>query len=381
MNNRIEAQKHIPALDGVRGTAVLFVFVFHAFTRVIVPHTAVSRIFLSLARMGWIGVDLFFVLSGFLITGNLIRSRKYQNYYQVFYFHRALRIFPLYYLVLVTTLLFANQHYGFSEQIWFWLNLSNIPTAFNPYLIGFLAHFWSLGIEEQFYMVWPTVIRRLDPRRVAIICFVVIATLLIVRNLPVSIALNYRHPEAIYRLTPFRIDPLCAGAALAIIVNQNHTILTHRWKIRSVFLCSALAFLIVGYGRMPGSQAIIRLGYTLLVLAFGSLIALCVLKDGITRRVFSNRFLRKMGSYSYCFYLIHPAVIFAGNRPFLTAYVARMLQVSNSSNLIWVVIAAGEFVIILAVCAFSYHFFEQPILRLKRLYPYRDPVRSDLAAV
>jgi peptidoglycan/LPS O-acetylase OafA/YrhL len=331
--------------------------------------------------MGWIGVDLFFVLSGFLITGNLIRARKYQNYYQVFYFHRALRIFPLYYLVLAVTLLFAHQHYGFSEQIWFWLNLSNIPTAFNPYLIAPLAHFWSLAIEEQFYMIWPTVIRKVDPRPVAIICFVVIATLFIVRNLPASIALHYRHTEIFYRLTPFRIDTLCAGAALAIIVNQNHTILTHRWKLRSIFLCSAIAFLVVGYGHMPGTRAIIRLGYTLLVIAFTSLIALVVSKDGMTRRVFSNRFLRKMGSYSYCFYLIHPAMLFVGNRPFLSAYVARMLHVSNSSNLIWVVIAAGEFVIDLTVCAFSYHFFEQPILRLKRLYPYRDLVRSEMTAV
>jgi len=378
MSNRIEMQRHVPALDGVRGTAILAVFAFHMFNWSIVPHSTLMRVFYNCVRIGWIGVDLFFVLSGFLITGNLIRSRNSQNYYQVFYFHRLLRIFPLYYLVVSLVMFLGPEHYKFSDQIWFWLNLSNIPTAFNPLLILPLAHIWSLAVEEQFYAFWPPIVRRFELKTVAIVCLCLIVGLFVLRNLPVTMELHRRYPEAVYRLTPFRIDTLCGGALLAVVVNQYPEFLQHRWKMRGLFLFSALVFIVTGIGHMPGSHAIIRLGYTSMIVAFTSLIALCLSRDGLTRRVFSNSFLRRMGSYSYCFYLIHPfLMIYTNKHPSVHDNLAGFFHISASSNLTWFVLAAIEFAIDLFICALSYRFFEQPILKLKRLYPLRAPVQPE----
>lgn len=117
---------HWPALDGLRGVAVILVFIFHSMGTLITPMGPI-------AYMGWLGVDLFFVLSGFLITSILLRARDTENYYKVFYLRRALRILPLYYLALTLSLLTTRDHYTFRAQLWFWLNLSNPRDGLQPY--------------------------------------------------------------------------------------------------------------------------------------------------------------------------------------------------------------------------------------------------------
>src|SRR5262245_39580963 len=151
---------HIPALDGLRGIAILLV----------IPHNA--DVFSNsaawlwpaalLAHAGWIGVQLFFVLSGFLITRNLLDSRAADNYFQSFYWRRVLRIFPLYYLTLIAGLVIAPRLFQFpsgalaslQNQAWLWTFLSNWTQPLGLEVSGF-SHFWSLAIEEQFYLVWP----------------------------------------------------------------------------------------------------------------------------------------------------------------------------------------------------------------------------------
>src|SRR5207302_1470520 len=134
------------ALDGLRGLAVISVFIFHSTVHLIALG--------PFGYMGWLGVDLFFVLSGFLITSILLRARDAENYYKVFFARRALRILPPYYLVLIFALLTTRYHYPYRIQIWFWFNLSNLITAFNPMLIPWVSHYWSLAVEEQFYLIW-----------------------------------------------------------------------------------------------------------------------------------------------------------------------------------------------------------------------------------
>ena len=156
---------HVPALDGLRGAAILLVLLHHLINGDLPVHSLVGRTAFAIPRCGWAGVDLFFVLSGFLITGILLDQRGLPGYFRVFYARRALRIFPLYYGVLIIVFAILPHIRAFPqdglrwlrpEQIWFWTYTSNIRSAatgtiFNaPYLM--LNHFWSLAIEEQFYL-------------------------------------------------------------------------------------------------------------------------------------------------------------------------------------------------------------------------------------
>ena len=163
-----------PAFDGLRAVAVLLVFVYHY-----VPGTL---------NWGWIGVDIFFVLSGFLITGILYDSRERVHRYRVFYIRRTLRIFPLYYLVLlVPALLWPVFRWAWHPADWMWLAyLGNYIRLLNPadyvqnhslfetlqsqsipWLSLSYDHLWSLSVEEQFYVVWPLVVFTLRGRAAA----------------------------------------------------------------------------------------------------------------------------------------------------------------------------------------------------------------------
>ena len=121
---------HIRALDGIRGFAALSVFAYHALANSIEPSSPGMHLLQSSVRLGWAGVDLFFILSGFLITTILLDAKPSLNYFQVFYARRALRILPVYYLVVSLALLTFGGHYGFKVQIFYWLNLANLPQAF-----------------------------------------------------------------------------------------------------------------------------------------------------------------------------------------------------------------------------------------------------------
>src|SRR5690625_4685275 len=146
--------QYVKELDGVRGVAILLVILFHCFPS-------------PLTGLGWIGVDLFFVLSGFLITGILIDSKGNKRYYSNFIGRRILRIFPLYYLVLFIMLFLlpligrgfssgSNYSFYLRHQGWFWSYLQNWLFSFHGFPKNLiLSHFWSLGVEEQFYLVWP----------------------------------------------------------------------------------------------------------------------------------------------------------------------------------------------------------------------------------
>ena len=342
------AEHRIVALDGLRGLAVLSVFIFHSVGVFITPGGPV-------AYMGWLGVDLFFVLSGFLITSILLRARDAENYYRVFYARRALRILPLYYLVLSLSLLTTHDHYSLRAQIWFWLNLSNLATAFNPMLIPWLSHYWSLAVEEQFYLVWPALVRRVSPASLFNLCLFVILSLLVVRNIPAVENLSQHWDNLLYRLTPFRVDTVCGGALLAIAVHRWGDIEKLRTPLRMTCLASSALFLWLIHLNLLS-----RFGYTAVVAGFTSLVGLA-LCPGPLSRFLSMRALTITGRYSYCIYLIHPILILHANH-----FLPRRLTVGSV-----VVLVCVEFVIVFGVAALSYRFIEAPILSLRRYEKYR----------
>ncbi|HEX6051682.1 MAG TPA: acyltransferase, partial [Gemmatimonadaceae bacterium] len=176
---------HVPALDGVRGLAVALVLVCHVAWDFSSP-SYMERGLIEVARAGWIGVDLFFVLSGFLITGILLDTRGGPKYFRHFYVRRTLRIFPLYYAILVgvfviTPLVAATRDRRWftdivDQQGWFWTYTSNVFLAVTGRWeqTGILGHFWSLAVEEQFYLIWPAVVLLLSPRQLRTACGVIL---------------------------------------------------------------------------------------------------------------------------------------------------------------------------------------------------------------
>jgi peptidoglycan/LPS O-acetylase OafA/YrhL len=173
--------KYVPALDGIRGLAILAVLVTHSVPRL--PATGLGYWCNQLIELGTFGVDLFFVLSGFLITGILLDSKDAPNYFRNFYARRFLRLFPVYYLYLIfIALLLPAIHRAIHTHMpdfggnWWWFllyscNLKPDHAANDAYL----GHFWSLAVEEQFYLVWPAVVLLLSRRRLTYFCICAIA--------------------------------------------------------------------------------------------------------------------------------------------------------------------------------------------------------------
>lgn len=164
------ASTYYKNLDGVRGYAVMMVLLFH--TK------------LMFFWYGWVGVQIFFVLSGFLLTNILIENRGSSNFFQVFYFRRALRIFPIYYTLLIVTLLFCLKfNIPKSDLVYYFAYLQNYILEFLDWSIKappFLDHTWSLAVEEQFYLFLPAIIYFLNSRNLTVfMIFLVILSILV----------------------------------------------------------------------------------------------------------------------------------------------------------------------------------------------------------
>ena len=377
---------HFLALDGLRGAAILSVLCFHFFVDDGYSASGVGKFLLPLAKMGWMGVEVFFVLSGFLITGILLRARSATNYYRVFYARRALRIFPVYYLAVALIFWvvvplgrhveFFHLHpvglFGPHEQLWYWVNLSNLHTAFYPLLIPMLSPFWSLAIEEQFYLVWPAVVRNLRQQSLMAFCLSGMVISAVLRNLPWVQHWNEIYSNFIYRFTPLHIDGLLFGAILAMMLPRYGD----RKNLRKTFvvLFWGTAAAVVFLARTPGptTPAMTRVGYSVLVLFAGSLLWLSVAPSGSiwARRIFSSKPLVQLGKYSYFIYVFHMPFFyyvrilgahFIGEQSMAHPYMTRVQM------------GCVTFALTYLAAAVSWKIFEGPILANKRHFEYRYP--------
>src|SRR5262245_35087776 len=170
---------HQPGLDGVRGVAILMVMAIH-FVGDSTARTLGQTLLVKAAGYGLLGVDLFFVLSGFLITGILLDAKNRPHYFRNFYALRTLRIFPLYYAVLAVLLLLIPAVTTLSplleqareQQGWLWTYTTNFYVAYTSSWrsLTYVTHFWSLASEEHFYLVWPLVVFALRRKALERVC-------------------------------------------------------------------------------------------------------------------------------------------------------------------------------------------------------------------
>ncbi|MHB1328106.1 MAG: acyltransferase family protein, partial [Gemmatimonadales bacterium] len=220
---KLDSDGRIRSIDGLRGLAVLVVMLLHF--NLMRPANAGEMAFVQLLGTGWIGVDLFFLVSGFLITGILWEARGSDGYFWRFYTRRTLRIFPLYYAFLFGLLVvlpmfmsqYAAEHATHDRRIWLWTYLSNILMARDGWegMPSHTTHLWSLAIEEQFYLIWPLVVYLLRYRGLVITCLTILGLSPLIRA-----GLDHALPDGVaaYTLLPARLDGLALGALLALIM-------------------------------------------------------------------------------------------------------------------------------------------------------------------
>jgi peptidoglycan/LPS O-acetylase OafA/YrhL len=393
---------HIPALDGLRGLAILLVIWGHL--TVMGTWTLVDRVYMHMAGLGWSGVDLFFVLSGFLITGILLDSKSSPSYFKNYYIRRVLRIFPLYYAVVFMCLVVLphlphpklNNFGRIAGDEWFyWMHLSNISTALSgKYRHGILDVCWSLAIEEQFYLVWPAVIYLVLRATLKKICICMFGIALASRLALVWWIAPENH-LAPYMITPCRIDSLGWGAFVAILAREPAGVArlvpyAKRWCLPLLTLAVGITaverldptYQFFDYGAGMGRYSL-SFFYSLSAPAFAGLLVLCIAsKPGtVLNRVMTTRFMRTFGKYSYALYLFHmPCRAFVRDVLYGPEHFQgkiKFFQIAGSElpgQLLFYVVGLLP---AMGLAWLSWRVFESPILGLKRYFPSgRAPAKA-----
>lgn len=388
---------HIPALDGVRGIAVLLVLFCHATQRPFGDAVdasflgAIDKGILSLARISWTGVDLFFVLSGFLITGILYDAKGKEYYFRNFYARRTVRIFPLYYACLLLFLVIfplmpawfnhtadGSLRWGhlYSAQPWYWFYLSNYAqfwTEQHNLTSDHIIHVsWSLAIEEQFYICWPLVCFLCTRRTLLKVCAGMFFGSMVLRAV-----LWWRGYDWLAMgFTPCRVDGLAVGAAIALVARGPSGLksLIKPAKIIGPIAAVAIALLIglayaMGYRRgMSRSPGYVVVGTALFALMYGSILVFAAgaLKGTRTARFFSHPLLRTYGKYSYAVYLLHlPIVIVLAEKVFHPASLKIGRTLLPGLLLFYLL----SWSLALAAAWVSWNVLEKHFLKLKDYFP------------
>jgi len=386
----------IPTLDGMRGIAVILVLVFH-FAWTFPgddPAAAVSLVDKIAVQLhafmwsGWTGVDLFFVLSGYLITRGLVTDSENPlgTRMKMFWMRRVLRIFPLYYAVIIVgTVVTLALGARWVPGLPYWLYMQNYVLAFDHEVMRWTAHFWSLAIEEQFYFVWPLVAltvsrRRLIPTILALVVLTVgLRAGLTFKGQDLGLFQRWFASEPggvehgiakfVYRATFTRADGLLLGAFVAVTQREVRHPVAQIWRrLRlPIFIGTGLALLglyVWATGLNDYDRRVIGVGYVTLALFFASGVSLCadhVISDR-SRRILSWSPLVSCGKVSYGMYIFHWPLVVLG--------VPYLMKWQEGQSTLTQMLISGGFVIggialIWAVASLSFRYFESPFLKLK----------------
>jgi peptidoglycan/LPS O-acetylase OafA/YrhL len=369
----------MPELDGLRGLAVIAVVIHNTvWSEAHAVAGMLPKLLNVVVNAGWLGVQLFFVLSGFLITGILLDEKGAPQQLRNFYVRRVLRIFPLYYLTLFAILVLLPQFNIWlggeeslraAQPIWYWLFLSNwsIPVIGGP---GVLSHYWSLAVEEQFYLLWPFAILALSRRAFAALCIFLIVVSPLARALMIFHDLEFARWRA-YEFTFARWDALAMGALLALTMRYREWWRQAVRVMRPVLIGSAvymLGTIVVLHGYAPVDAGIVFANQSVAALLFAAALYFAIFpaqQKTPWQRFLSNEKLRTVGKYSYAIYVFHYPVI-AALHPLWAKYCGGIEQVSSTLDTYARVLAVSVVSFLLAYC--SWRLIEQPCLSLRRFF-------------
>lgn len=353
---------HIPALDGFRGIGILLVLVYHY--SLSASAFDLDNWVTAIGTAGWSGVDMFFVLSGFLITGILYDAKGKEHYFRNFYARRTLRIFPLYYfatlLVFAVDLIWRHDMLGGMNPLWFIFYVANFQLAIEGGG-SFIDHFWSLAIEEQFYLFWPFVVLALSRAQLMAVAALLIVLSPLIRVLLVAQGV----PElAVYTVTPARLDSLAMGALIAMLARGPEGVRPY-FRLAVALGCAAtLAFMILIIQRHETDwkdPVMVTAGISLVIMIFGSglILTLCLRP---LQALLELPILRWFGRYSYGIYVWHPIINVLILHSPITASFGEMTQAKGALLLV------TAFVCSLLVSVLSYKWLESPLLQLKHRF-------------
>jgi peptidoglycan/LPS O-acetylase OafA/YrhL len=344
----------IAAIDGLRAMAILLVILDHYVPWIVTGDGAMARYVREASGSAGSGVDLFFVLSGFLITGILVDSKGSPNYFARFYWRRSMRIFPVYYAYLLPLLFMP----GFFTQIgrpWFVFYLRNWRGV-DPASDGVLGHLWSLAVEEQFYIGWSIVVFLVATRWLPHVTMALIAFAPLVRA--VMNRWGYSGYE-IFRATPARMDSLLLGALVALAARSSwKNRLPSAARIAALVAIAGLAIARIITGPLTLDTLIIQLAYPFFApLLYASILALCL----VGRPLGCPAVLRKVARYSYAIYLFHLVV----GRLIFVQFQGLAKKFLAAEALIEMLFIPVAFAVVYALAVISWRCLESPALRLK----------------
>jgi peptidoglycan/LPS O-acetylase OafA/YrhL len=364
--------KHVPALDGVRGLAIGLVLLVHFIgnTR---PDTSLESVIVKLANLGTYGVALFFVLSGFLITGILIDAKGQPHYFRNFYARRTLRIFPLYYGVLVLLAVWpaslspVGLELTRERQGWLWGYVANFLIAKEGSweALPYFNHFWSLAIEEHFYFLWPLLVARSSRRGLLTWAVALSVFALLLRG---ALAAAGANPLVAYTITPARLDGLCFGGLLAIWLRSPGGLAQMR-RLAPKVSAAVLVYLVVGHllthSVWPEGHAVYFEGRESgIVVLFGVLLVsvLAARRGSLLTRFFTSAPMVTMGKYSYGLYVFHVPLSWYLSQARTEDDLAALV---GSHTLAVFVQASAGIAFTMGVAYASFHLFEKRFLSLK----------------
>ena len=347
---------YVKELDGWRFIAVIGVILLHY----------APRFFIG----AWVVMDLFFVLSGFLITGILLDTKNEKGYYKNFIIRRVIRLFPLYYLcLLILFFLVPNSFFDLSyykqHQAWYWLYASNWLISLQGWSpTKTIDHFWSLAIEEQFYIIWPLFVWLFNTKQLVRICIFLFFASFILRNIGLHLGFVMPYP---YVGTIARMEPIALGAIVAILVRTNKGIL-EQWAPYATliaFISTTIVFMIAGTFHME-NPVHYTINYTIVDILFAGLLTITISKNlpSWTRRFFTNHFVSKVAGMTYCLYVFHNPI----HSILKYKYLPVFQQYTGSAAIGYVMMFVIGMLITIPLCYAIHRWIEAPLWKLKKYF-------------
>jgi len=359
-------EQYLPCLAGIRGYGFLLVFLGHYLTPDLFPNLSGGRlkVFTAFSSLALFAVPSFFVLSGYLIGDILYHTRNREGYFKVFYTRRILRIFPVFYLTLAGIIVFLLIQ-GSPIDLYFWshfLYIHNLFPGYRAHLnpsVG-MIHFWSLAVEEQFYLVWPLIVWLFPERRKLISVSIVLISLCC--GIRLLAPLFASSPGLIGTFTPCRVDAILLGTLLALIKGSN-VFEQFRSLAKWIVACGASTMILLAYWKgVPWS--VTYSGYEVLIplanfTAAGVIIA--VMEEGsLLNKICSQKWVCWLGGLSYSLYVFHGTYA-----PYFKYSLVPQLAPHMRHSVAVLLAAALGLGLTLLLSILSYRLIEGPIIAMK----------------